>query len=160
MGRKMSFVIRETTSGLKKLQSKQKNIKSEKKVTCLYLLKTGSFKTQKELASHLRIGLRTLETWLNIYRNEGIEKLLSPQRRNKKSKIFTPALHKALEEKLKDSKSPLLGYWHAQQWVKEEHGIEVEYPWLRLYLITRFKTKLKVPRKKDDKAAEAFLKTT
>jgi transposase len=79
------------------------------------------------------------------------------------SKIITPQIHDALEARVNSSDSPFLGYWEAQQWVEETFNVPIKYHWLRKYLITHFKTKLKSPRKshykKDEQAIEAFLKT-
>lgn len=88
---------------------------------------------------------------------------LSDLPKNKKSKIITPEIHKGLEERLNSSEKGFLGYWEAQQWVSNQHGVQVKYHWLRQYLIKHFKTKLKSPRKshykKDYQAVDAFLKT-
>ena len=83
--------------------------------------------------------------------------------RNRRSKIFTPEIHQGLGAKMSDTMSPLSGYWEAQQWVLDTYGVDVNYFWLRKYLIKHFRTKLKTPRKshakKDGGAVEAFLKT-
>jgi len=72
-------------------------------------------------------------------------------------------IHKELEDKLNNSRDPLLGYWGAVSWVRDNFGIEVKYNTLRTYLIRNFKTKLKSPRKshykKNEQAIEAFKKT-
>jgi len=50
----------------------------------------------------------------------------------------------------------------AQQWVRDNFGLEIKNNTLRTYLILHFKTKIKAPRKshykKDDQTIEAFLK--
>lgn len=77
--------------------------------------------------------------------------------------IISTSLHRALEAKVKDSENPLLGYWHAVDWVKENFNEEIKYQTLRSYLIRHFKTKKKHPRKshykKDQQALEVFKKT-
>lgn len=164
MARIATTQISESIEELKKIKQSVKRLKLEKRVTCLILLKSNRFGTQKETAKYLGISLKSIDRWLRIYREEGIKSLTAPMTRNKPSKIITPELHAGLEEKLQDAKDPLLGYWHARQWVLETFGIEVNYPWLRLYMKQNFKTKLKSPRKshinKDDQAKEAFFKTT
>ncbi len=162
MGMKSTIKVSESLETLKKLQAKQRNIKSEKRILCLILLKTNKFKTQQSIADYLGICRQTLVLWIARYRKLGIEGILLSATRAKKSKIITPEIHEGLSEKLKDAKHSLRGYWDAQQWVLSHYGVEVKYHWLRAYMIKHFKTKLKSPRKshykKDEQAVKAFLK--
>jgi len=52
----------------------------------------------------------------------------------------------------------------AQQWVRDNFGLEIKNNTLRTYLMQHFKTKIKAPRKshykKDDQTIEAFFKTS
>lgn len=163
MSRPSLTIVKESLPELKKLKSSQKQLKLEKRVECLILLKEGRFVSQKETAAYLGISLKTIDRWLRVYRQKGIDELIAPVKRDKPSKIFTEEIHNGLEAKLQDSRDPLLSYTHAQQWIRENYGVEVGYQWLWTYLKKNFKTKLKVPRKshvnKDDQAADAFFKT-
>lgn len=163
MGLQSTLVVKESLSELKKLQHKQRNIKSEKRILCLILIKQKKFKTQSELADYLGVCRQTLVGWLTKYRKSGVSSIVIKPTRNKKSKIITSNIHQGLKKKLEDSNNPLRGYWDAQNWVFTEFGIEIQYHWLRQYLIKHFKTKLKTPRKshykKDEQAIDAFLKT-
>ena len=164
MGRKSTIEVSESLETLKALQAKQRNIKSEKRILCLILLKTNKFKTQQLLAAYLGICRQTLVLWIAGYRKSGIAGILLSSTRAKKSKIITPEIHQGLSEKLKDAKHALRGYWDAQQWVLSHYGVEVKYHWLRTYMIKHFKTKLKSSRKshhkKDEEAVKAFSKTS
>jgi len=164
MGLQSNLIIKESLLELKKLQRQQRTIKSEKRILCLILLKQKKFKTQYELADYLGVCRQTLVGWLTKYRKSGVSNIVIKPTRNKKSKIITTQIHQGLKEKLEDSNNPLLGYWDAQKWVLAEYGVDVKYHWLRQYLIKHFKTKLKTPRKshykKDQKAIDAFLKTS
>lgn len=163
MGKTVKIVVNESISSLKEFQTKQLNIKSEKRILCLLYLKNSKFRTQQELADYLSIDRRTLSGWIKKYKENGIEGILLKPTRNKPSKLISLELHEALSVKVKNSLDPLLGYWDAQRWVMENFNIDIQYHWLRVYLIKHFKTKLKSPRKshykKDDKAVDAFLKT-
>lgn len=156
--------IKESISELQILKQKQKNIVYEKRVLCFLYLKLSKFKTRQELADNLGIHIRTQERWLVKYRTKGIDGLLANRPSNKVSKIITPEIHQGLDEKLKQSNNPLLGYWDAKEWVEKKYGVKITYHWLRKYMIDNFKTKLKSPRKshykKDEQAIEAFLKTS
>lgn len=158
------FAIEESLSELKKLRLKQPTLSKQKRVDCLIHVKTSKFKTRQELANHLGIHIRTQERWLAQYRKEGITSFIPNEPQIRPSKIITPEIHDALEAKVNGSDSPFLGYWEAQQWVEETFNVSIKYHWLRKYLITHFRTKLKSPRKshykKDEQAIEAFFKTT
>ena len=162
--RKRAYLeITESELELKKLLSKQKDLRSEKRIKCLMDIKTNKFNTRQELADYLSIHIRTMERWLVNYKLGGVVLMLTDQPRKKGSKIISNEMHKGLEDKVNDPNAPFLGYWDAQQWVKEQYGVEVKYHRIRAYLIQHFKTKLKVPRKshykKDNEAKKAFLKT-
>lgn len=157
------FEIAESLPELKNLRSKQPTLSKQKRVDCLIHIKTSKFKTRQELANHLGIHIRTQERWLTQYRNGGMASYISDEPQIRTSKIITSEIHEALEAKVNSSNSPFLGYWEAQQWVEGTFGVKIKYHWLRKYLITHFKTKLKSPRKshykKDEQAIEAFFKT-
>lgn len=163
MGKKAEIQISESVEDLKKLLRKQKTLKGEKRVKCLLELKTDRFETRQHLADYLGVHIRTLERWLNSYRSAGVHEMLLDRPKNKRSKIITPAMHSSLERKVNDSLNPFLGYWDAQNWIRQEFGIEIKYQRIREYLIQHFRTKLKTPRKshykKDEEAEKAFLKT-
>jgi transposase len=128
------------------------------------LIKSNRFKTRKSLTDYLGITTRTGERWTQKYKTKGIEGLLSDAPKKLKSRIITPEIHQGLSKRVNSSEDPFLGYWDAVQWVQNQFGVDVQYHNLRRYLIQHFKTKLKTPRKshykKDDKAVDAFLKTS
>ena len=134
-----------------------------RRVMSLIMLKNNPNKRQADIASELCVGHSTLKRWYKKYREQGFDKFVErPKIGGSKSNI--PAhVHLALEEKLRSATDPLLGYWQAVEWVRDEFGLEVKYHTLRQYLITNFRTKMKSPRKshyqKDEQAIEAFKKT-
>jgi len=163
MAKPQNFTIEESLGELKKLRKSQKNFKLEKRVLWLVYLKENKFKTRKELCEYLDIDPRTQQRWSKQYREKGIEMLLNHLPNKRTSKMITPEIHQAIGERLNSSENGFLGYWEAQEWVNEKFDIHIRYHWLRKYLITHFKTKLKSPRKshykKDVEAEKAFLKT-
>ncbi|MDX1285689.1 MAG: hypothetical protein R3182_11780 [Draconibacterium sp.] len=135
----------------------------QKRIDCLINLKTCKFKTRQELANHLGIHIRTQERWLAQYITWGIASYISNEPQIRPLKIIIPQIHDALKARINSSDSPFLGYWEAQQWVDDTFNVQIKYYWLRKYLVTHFKTKLKSPGrshyKKDEQAVEAFFKT-
>lgn len=163
MGKSSKLIVLESDQELIELKGLQTDLKSEKRIECLRLLKSKRFSTQKETANYLGISRQTIVRWITAYNQGSIEGLLPKKTRNKKSKIITPEIHQALAKRVNSSDTPFLGYWDATEWVKAEYGVTIKYHWLRKYLIKHFKTKLKSPRKshykKDAQAIDAFLKT-
>lgn len=147
MAKRQNFTIKESLSELKKLRKDQKYFAFEKRILWLLYIKENKFKTKAELCNHLDIHPRTQQRWIKQYREEGIQHLLSDLSNKRKSKIITPNIHKALEQRLNDDENGFLGYRDAQQWVNEKFGIDVQYHWLRKYLTTHFKTTLKSAQK-------------
>ena len=163
MGKKAYLDITESQSELKKLLAKQKTLQGKKRIKCLIVIKLEKYETRQEVSDFIGVHIRTLERWLNNYKSGGVLEMLYDKPKNKQSKIVTPAIHKGLEQRVTDPHNPFLGYWDAQNWVKQEYGVDIKYQRIREYLIQHFKTKLKTPRKshykKDVEAEKAFLKT-
>ena len=163
MGKRATITIKEDLSVLKKLKGMQTSLRKEKRLQALICLKEGKFATRRQLADYLGVHVRSLEKWVAQYMKFGIEDLVAVKAKRKGSKIITAQVHQGLEVRVNDAHNPFLGYWDAQQWVKEHYGVEVNYHRIREYLIKHFKTKVKRPRKghikKDPQAENAFFKT-
>ena len=71
------IAIAESALDLKSLMKKQKNALSYAKVQALYLLKIKAVETIRYLAVIMGRSESTIYYWLQLYRNGGIEKLLS-----------------------------------------------------------------------------------
>lgn len=165
MGRKANHLdIHEDEATLKKRLSKCTKLQEEKKVRMLIHFKGREAPDQPSLIKELNICERTLQRWKKEYAADGLDSFLSPQTRNKPSRLISESLHKALREKTNDPHDPFLGYWHAVEWVEQEHGVALKYEHLRSYLIKHFGTKVKRGRrshiKKDADAEKAFLKSS
>lgn len=59
--------------------------------------------------------------------------------KNKASKIITQKIHDGLSQRVNDPHNPFLGYWDAQNWVKDQYNIDVKYQRIREYLIQHLK---------------------
>ena len=156
--------VKENKATLKKHLANCKNLKQEKRIRMLlYFKNTEAPVPDGPLYKELNISQRTLQRWKHQYSEEGVASFLSAQTRKKGFKQVSAQLHEAFKVKLNDTKDPLLGYWHAVEWAKADHGAEVQYQTLRQYLIKHFGTKIKRGRKshieKDQGAEQAFLKS-
>lgn len=164
MGKKAELLIKESLIELVELRKRQQTLTNQKRIIALQRIKKETDRTRQEVADFLCVNVRTLERWVNLYKEGGIEKLLEKKPRKKSSKIITAEIHQELSERLNDPHNAFLGYWEVQDWLAQHHDINVKYHTIRKYLITHFKTKVKRGRKshvnKDPQAIEAFLKTT
>jgi len=163
MGKQAQINIKETRKELENRYAQERRIKSRTRIKSLLLIQSGEFETRQAIADYLHVHIRTMERWLNRYKSKGMDYMLEDLPKNKGSKIITREIHEGLATRVNDPHNPFLGYWDAQNWVKETYGIEVKYQRIREYLIQHFKTKVKSPRKrhveKDVQAEKAFLKT-
>lgn len=164
MGRHRNFIIKETLDDLNTYKSQVKDYKSSQQLKALVYIKSEKHKNLTETAKACDVHYSTLQRWIVQYKEQGIEGLLKPEKRNKPSKIIPKEVHVELKEKLGSSENPFSGYVEVQEWLLKEHEIKIEYQWLWKYMKTKLNSVLKVPRKtnvKKDKAAEdSFFKTT
>ena len=160
----IEIIIKEDVPFLQKKLSSSPNLKIEKRIKCLFLLKTEKHVYRQDLAKDLMITPRTLERWINKYNQGGFDKLLCFERTQKISSQITLTIHKVFEKRLYDSENCFLSYKEALDWLNTTYDFQMKYEWFRGYLIKHFKTKLKIPRKshiqKDENEVISFKKTT
>jgi hypothetical protein len=77
MGKRAYLEVIESLSELNQLVSKQKNLRSEKRIKCLIDIKTKRFSTRQELATYLSVHIRTMERWLTNYKIGGVVTMLT-----------------------------------------------------------------------------------
>jgi len=165
MGKHVSFTVIESSSQLRSMIRKESNSKNILRLQSLLHIKEKTFKKQTDLASHLGYNVRSMELWLKVYKDEGIQSMLigSKPRKAKKRKI-SKEVHAGLSDKLNDSFEGFGSYVYAVEWVKGNYGVSYPYSTLRDYMIDVFGTKIKQPRKshikKDPEAQADFLKLT
>lgn len=163
MGMVSKLVIVESEEFLQAAFKSSKNFKIRQRIQSLLLLQQNKFKRQVDLADYLGVAHSSLKRWIKQYKTFGYESLVTLESGGNYKGVISASLHKALEAKVNDSNAPLLGYWHAVDWVKENFNENIKYQTLRSYLIRHFHTKKKHPRKshykKDQQALEVFKKT-
>lgn len=163
MSYKSKIKVKESLETLRKRYAKSKDPRIKLKIKSLILFVEHPEKRQQDIADHLCIGYSTLKRWYKQYTEQSFSSFASMNMGGNKPSIVPGEIHRALEEKLRDSSNPLSGYWDAVLWVESGFGLKIKYQTLRKYMIKHFKCKLKSPRKshyqKDGQAIEAFFKT-
>lgn len=165
MGRHISFKVKESCEELRTLIRKETNPKNVLRLQSLVHIKENTFVKQVELAAHLGYNIRTMELWLEKYKEGGIDNMLiSCNNRQAKKRCVSQEIHDGLSERLHDSYKGFDSYVHAVNWVNETYNVKFPYNTLREYMIDMFGTKIKQPRKshvkKDEEAQADFLKLT
>lgn len=163
MARISNLVIKESIEELENLFKSQSKSKNIDRIQVLISIKEDQFTTRQELSDFTKISRRSLERWLFDYRTGGLDKMLLPKKRKRKSNLISTEVHDALKKRVYDSEDGFLSYVEAQQWVESEFALNLKYNTIREYLMRHFKTKIKTPRKshikKDKNAVNGFLKT-
>ncbi len=163
MRNKIEEKIKESVEDLRSLKRRAPSYRVKTRIESLILIKNNTFKNLDDIAIHLSVGVRTLNTWLKDYYEDGIDSILQIGSGGKRRCNIDENLHAALDKKLHNAEDPLLSYAEAVTWVQKHHNQTIKYNTLRMYLIRQFKSKLKQPRKshykKDDEAIAAFKKT-
>jgi transposase len=161
MAKPTSIIVKESILTLKKLLKKQPN-HLQKRVQMLILIKEGKHSSKHDLATALCVNHNSIQTWRTKYTKEGLNGLLSYHRTSHKQPVITPAVHKAIEQKLNNAAEAFISFEALRAWIAETYIPYINYHTVNKYIKRHFGAKLKVARKqhinKDVKVVEAFKK--
>ncbi|MEH2024004.1 helix-turn-helix domain-containing protein [Nostoc sp.] len=122
----------------------------------LWWIKSGQVKEQKEIGKRLARDISTVTRWLQKYRNDGMSGLLEIKKApGAKRKIHDAAIT-ALQDELKTGKG-FSSYGAIGEWLKKEHGLDIEYGTVYAWVRYRLGAKLKVPRPQSYKQDEELV---
>ena len=160
MGLLRTFIVKESKDYLESLRKINKSHRVKTRILFLLLKQSEQMSKQSDLALHLNVSESSIRIWAKIYSESGLEAMLKISNGGKRRMLVMPDVHTGLEEKLKNSSDPLLGYNDALAWVELQYGKRFKYNTLRTYMKRHFGSKLKTPRKshykKEEKAIELF----
>jgi transposase len=139
--------IPEPTQQLERLVRKEKNAQIQRRYHMLLLMKTGEAESRTGAGRHLGVHRNTIADWLDLYEEGGLEKL---------REIGEPgpdpgqqSIPSGVMEKLKGRLSEPEGfgsYKEIQQWLAEEHGVELCYSTVHGIVRYDLEAKPKSPR--------------
>jgi transposase len=161
MSRPFKIEIVESEEELKKRLQTVNLGNQKEKLQMLWWLKSGQVKEQQEIGKRLARDTSTVTRWLQKYRSGGLSGLLEIKKApGSKRKINDDAIA-ALNIELKTGKG-FSSYGAIVEWLKKEHGLDIEYG--TVYALVRYQlgAKLKVPRpqsyKQDEELVSEFKK--
>ena len=76
MARISKLVVLQSSEELKKLVKSQRKYKNIQRLQSLLYIKEQSFKTREELSQFMGVSRRTIEKWVSLYREGGLDKML------------------------------------------------------------------------------------
>lgn len=163
MSRPFNIEITESEEELKKRLQTARLANQKEQLQMLWWLKTGQVNKQQELGKRLGRDTSTVTRWLQKYRLGGLPSLLEIKKApGAKRKINDDAIA-ALDIELKTEKG-FSSYGAIVEWLKQEHGLDVEYGTVYAWVRYRLGAKLKVPRpqsyKQDEELVSEFKKNS
>ncbi|MEH2320954.1 helix-turn-helix domain-containing protein [Nostoc sp.] len=163
MSRPFKIEIAESEEELKKRLQTANLGNQKEKLIMLWWIKSGQVKEQKEIGKRLARDISTVTRWLQKYRNDGMSGLLEIKKApGAKRKIHDAAIT-ALQDELKTGKG-FSSYGAIGEWLKKEHGLDIEYGTVYAWVRYRLGAKLKVPRpqsyKQDEELVSEFKKNS
>ena len=163
MAKQIDLHIKESQGELKKLLPRQNSITNRSRIKMLLLIKRNQATYTKDLVPRLKHCRKSIYNWINLYRQGGLELLLSSNKRGNNTPLITPSTKVALAEKLSDASTPVTSYVELLDWVQTHHQSNINYAALYKHCRVHHNSVLKVSRKshhkKDQQAVEAFKKT-
>jgi len=161
MSRVVKVNITESSVTLKTLLAQQKTASGFEKVQALYLLKTGQVETVQHLASLVGRDRTTVQRWLRLYRQGGLNTMLEVHKSPGRPQIIPEVAIERLKEELKDPEGSS-SYGEVKTWLEADLGIKANYDVVHNLVHSKLKAKLKVPRPRsqsqDPSAIETFKK--
>jgi transposase len=132
------------------------------RVHALFLVKIGSCRTRKAIATALHVERKAVERWITQYEQDGLQSLFISQRsRCGKKPHMLGEPWSQLQEQLNHPEG-FQGYQSICTWLNERFGLEVSYQTVHRTGYDTLKGTPKVPRKspvkKDPPQEDAFKK--
>ncbi len=122
----------------------------------LWWLKSCQVNQQQEIGKRLARDTSTVTRWLQKYRTSGLSGLLeikkAPGANRKINDEALAALKKELETGI-----GFYSYGEIVEWLKSQHGLDIEYATVYAWVRYRLKAKLKVPRPQSQQQDEQLV---
>ncbi len=158
-----SIEVKESLEELVERLRQANTASAKERLQVLYWLKQENAPSISAIAKAIGKHRNTLQTWLSLYRDGGVESMLEIKPSSGGVRKIPQWAEDALWKRLQDPEHGFGSYGQVQQWLAQTLGVEAEYH--AVYQMTRYrlKAKLKVARPRNNKQnleqPEAFKKT-
>lgn len=145
MCRVLKLEIRESQEDLRELLGQQKTGFGKQRVQTLYLLKTGQVETVQHLAVMLGRSRITVQRWLKLYRQGGLNSLLAQKKSPGRPKTIPLNVRSLIKKELSQPEG-FKSYEEVRTWLLAVEGIEASYKVVHEVVRYKLKAKLKTAR--------------
>ncbi|BAZ70846.1 putative transposase (plasmid) [Fischerella sp. NIES-4106] len=145
MCRVLKLEIRETQDELQELLRQQKTGLGKERVQGLYLLKTRQVETVQHLAVVLGRGRITVQRWLRLYTDGGLNRLLEQKKSPGRPKSIPLDVRSLIKKELSQPEG-FKSYEEVRTWLLAVEGIEASYKVVHEVVRYKLKAKLKAAR--------------
>jgi transposase len=156
MARSLRITIEESREELEHRLHHTSTASNKEKLQMLYWLKTGQAQNRQQLVKLLNRSEATITRWLNCYRKQGINVLLTIQTPPGAPSKIPPEIAESLFQRLQNPEG-FCSYRDIQQWLAEACALEVSYTTVYKLVHDRWQAKLKVPRPQSSKQSPEAL---
>ncbi|MCS3675236.1 transposase [Salinibacter ruber] len=120
--------ITEPVEKLERLVRKEKDAQIQRRFHMLLLMKTGEAESRSAAARHLGVHRHTVADWIGLYEEGGLEKIQEIEDPGPEpgQTSIPPEVMEALKDRLSEPEG-FGSYTEIQQWLAEEHGVELPY---------------------------------
>jgi len=126
MARRLAVDVKESIQDLERFIKDERSHNRKERLQILLLFKSGNARTLQKLAQCVGKSESTIKRWLVLYRQGGLEKLLTIKKRGGKEAILSPEMLMSLEKRLYET--PYFNsYGQVQHWIQKELEIDISY---------------------------------
>lgn len=160
-----TFRIKESENEIKRM-IKSSNAMIAKRLHALLVFKHNEDIgiSKRVVADEIGVNHNSVQTWRTHYIKGGIKMLVSHSNIGYKPSKINQEQEQALKEKLNDPHNGIVGFSELLDWFEKTFRTNINYKTFHGFVVRKFKAKIKAARKshikKDEKAVEAFKKTS
>ena len=145
MSRSFNIEITESEADLKQQLQQVREAIHKEKLQMLWWLKSGQVSQQQEIGKRLGRDTSTVTRWLQKYRRGGLVELLQINKAAGNERKINPEVLADLQQQLQNPEG-FSSYGAIVEWLKQKHGLTIEYGTVYATLRYLLGAKLKQPR--------------
>jgi len=147
MAKQIDVEISESLATLKKLLPKQTSITNKSRIKMLILIQQKKAVYTKDLVPRLKHCRKTIYNWINLYKDGGLDSLLSSNKGGNNTPLIEQCTKEALAEKLSNPSTQVTSYMELLHWVQDHYQSNINYATLYKHCKVHHRGVLKITRK-------------